>query len=256
MTSSSSLAVIILAAGKGTRMNNPGKAKVMFAVSGAPMIDYVVRQALSLDAAPVVVVVGYEKQSVMDYLSSTFPTHVTFASQDTQLGTGHAVMQTRDALAGYVGNVLILSGDVPLLRSETLLAFSESHSTSGAVLSVLSVTAPDPTGYGRIIRDAEGNFERIVEHKDATEQERAVDEINSGIYIVDAGHLFSALDKISNNNVQGEYYLTDIVSILRNENLPVHAWRSDAYGEVQGINTVDQLAAAEEYLQGVEADRL
>jgi UDP-N-acetylglucosamine diphosphorylase/glucosamine-1-phosphate N-acetyltransferase len=255
MTSSSSLAVVILAAGKGTRMNNPGKAKVMFAVSGTPMIDYVVRQALSLEAAPVVVVVGYEKQSVMDYLSSVFPSQVTFASQDAQLGTGHAVMQTRDALAGYAGNVLILSGDVPLLRGETLLAFAESHNASGAVLSVLSVTAPDPTGYGRIIRDADGNFERIVEHKDASEQERSVDEINSGIYIVDAEHLFSALDDVSNDNVQGEYYLTDIVSILRNRNLPVHAWRSDAYGEVQGINTVDQLTAAEEYLQGVETER-
>lgn len=255
MTISPSLAVVILAAGKGTRMNNPGKAKVMFPLSGTPMIDYVVRQALSLDAAPLVVVVGYEKQSVMEYLSAAFPGQVVFAAQDTQLGTGHAVMQTREALAGHPGSVLILSGDVPLLRSETLTAFADSHAASGAVLSVLSVTAPDPTGYGRIIRDAEGNFERIVEHKDATETERTVDEINSGIYIVDTDRLFSALDSVSNSNAQGEYYLTDIVGILRSQGLPVHAWRSEAYGEVQGINTVDQLAAAEEYLLGAEVER-
>lgn len=236
-------------------MNNPGKAKVMFPLAGAPMIDYVIRQALSLDVQNIIAVVGYEKQSVMDYLSEAFPNRVAFAAQDAQLGTGHAVMQARTALQGFAGNVLILSGDVPLLRASTLREFAQAHEHYGAALSVLSVEAADPTGYGRIIRDSAGQFERIVEHKDATDEERAVREINTGIYIVEASALFGALDGISNNNVQGEYYLTDIVAILRSQGSSVHACLVDAFGEVQGINTVEQLAAAEEYIQSVETEQ-
>ena len=236
-------------------MNNPGKAKVMFPLAGAPMIDYVIRQALSLNVRNIVVVVGYEKHSVMEHLSEVFAGQVQFAAQDTQLGTGHAVMQARSALEGFRGNVLILSGDVPLLRAETLHDFVYSHQQSGAVLSVLSVEAPDPTGYGRIIRNSTGEFERIVEHRDASEQERAVREINSGIYVVEAAALFEALDGISNNNAQGEYYLTDIVSVLRAQGHSVHACRSEAFAEVQGINTVEQLAAAEEYMQSAETEQ-
>lgn len=249
MSTSPSLAVVILAAGKGTRMNNPGKAKVMFELAGVPMIDYVVRQALSLDAQHIVVVVGYEKHSIMEHLSVVFPGHVQFASQDVQLGTGHAVMQAHSALSSFTGNVLILSGDVPLLRAATLQAFAEAHSNSGAALSVLTVEAADPTGYGRIIRNSSGQFERIVEHKDASEQERSIREINTGIYLVDANALFDALTGVSNHNAQGEYYLTDIVAILRAQGAAVHAAIADAFGEVQGINTVEQLAAAEAYMQ-------
>lgn len=252
MAVSPPLAVVVLAAGKGTRMSNPGKAKVMFTLSGVPMIDYVIRQAMALQAEPIVAVVGYEKQGVIHYLSTTFPQRVLFAEQNEQLGTGHAVAQTRAALAGYTGNVLILSGDVPLLRADTLRAFAESHEQHNAVLSVLAVEAANPTGYGRIVCNADGQFERIVEHKDATEQERAIRDINSGIYIVQAQHLFSALEQVQNNNAQGEYYLTDIVDILRRQGKTVHAWRSTAFGEVQGINTVEQLAAAEEYLHATQ----
>lgn len=255
MTTSPSLAVVVLAAGKGTRMNNPGKAKVMFPLAGAPMIDYVIRQALSLDVQDIIAVVGYEKQSVIDHLSQAFPGQIQFAIQDNQLGTGHAVMQTRTALEGFEGNVLILSGDVPLLRAATLREFAQSHDRNGAVLSVMSVEADDPTGYGRIIRNGDGEFERIVEHKDATEQERTAREINTGIYIVDAAALFGALAGVSNSNAQGEYYLTDIVAILREQGGKVHACLVDAFGEVQGINTVEQLAAAEEYIQTVETEQ-
>lgn len=246
------LAVIVLAAGKGTRMNNPSKAKVMFPLAGVPMIDYVIRQAVALHAEPIVAVVGYEKNSVINYLSTAFPQRVVFAEQEQQLGTGHAVAQAQAALAGFEGNVLILSGDVPLLRADTLRAFAASHQQHHAVLSVLAVEAADPTGYGRIVCDSNGAFERIVEHKDASEQERAIRDINSGIYIVQAQHLFSALAQVHNNNVQGEYYLTDIVDILRRQGCTVHAWRSTAFGEVQGINTVEQLATAEHYLQAAQ----
>ncbi len=236
-------------------MNNPGKAKVMFPLAGAPMIDYVIRQALSLDVHDIIAVVGYEKQSVIDHLSAAFPGQIQFAEQDSQLGTGHAVMQARAALENFAGNVLILSGDVPLLRAATLREFAQSHNQSGAALSVLSVEAGDPTGYGRIIRDSSGEFERIVEHRDATEQERTTREINTGIYMVDATALFGALAGVSNSNAQGEYYLTDIVAILREQGSTVHACLVDAFGEVQGINTVAQLAAAEEYIQSVETEQ-
>lgn len=245
---SQSLAVIILAAGKGTRMNNPDKAKVMFELSGKPMIAYVVRQAESLSPRRIVAVVGFQKESVMDYLSAEFPGRLEYAHQDVQLGTGHAVQQAEHLLGSFAGNVLILSGDVPLLRAETLRAFAEAHAASGAVVSVLSVDAPNPAGYGRIVRMG-GNFERIVEHKDASEAERAITEINSGIYLVRASALFTALREVSNSNVQGEYYLTDIISILRAHGEGVTAWKCDAFTEVLGVNTIDQLADAQRIME-------
>jgi UDP-N-acetylglucosamine diphosphorylase/glucosamine-1-phosphate N-acetyltransferase len=250
----SSLAVVILAAGKGTRMNNPNKAKVMFELSGEPMIDYVVRQAESLQPTKIVAVVGFQKESVMEHLSMAFhnlceQNVLHYAHQDQQLGTGHAVMQAESALQGFSGNVLILSGDVPLLRAETLRAFANAHKASNSAVSVLSVEQPNPTGYGRIVRRVNGDVERIVEQKDANEQERTISEINSGIYLVKAESLFTALKQVSNGNAQGEYYLTDIVSILRTRGEGVAAWKSEAFEEVQGVNTVEQLEEVERVLE-------
>jgi UDP-N-acetylglucosamine pyrophosphorylase len=249
----SSLAVVILAAGKGTRMNNPNKAKVMFELSGEPMIDYVIRQAESLQPSKIVAVVGFQKESVMAHLHAAFHDLQTknilcFAHQDQQLGTGHAVMQAESALQGFSGNVLILSGDVPLLRSETLRAFAQFHQASNGAVSVLSVEQLNPTGYGRIVRLANGDVERIVEQKDASEEERMISEINSGIYLVKADALFAALKQVSNGNAQGEYYLTDIVSILRTRGEGVAAWKSAAFEEVQGVNTIEQLEEAQRVL--------
>lgn len=250
-----SLAVVILAAGKGTRMNNPNKAKVMFELSGKPMIDYVVQQAESLAPKRIVAVVGFQKESVMEYLSREFPGRLEYAHQDVQLGTGHAVQQAEPLLQGFEGDVLILSGDVPLLRRETLAAFAEAHRTQKSAVSVLSVDAPNPTGYGRIVRVGNGDFERIVEHKDASETERAITEINSGIYLVQAAALFSALSEVSNSNAQGEYYLTDIIGILRKHGKGVSAWKCDAFKEVLGVNTIEQLADAQAMLeQQIESD--
>lgn len=243
------LAVVILAAGKGTRMNNPNKAKVMFELSDGPMIDYVVRQAQSLKPSHITVVVGFQKESVMQHLNIAFSGlraagTLDYAHQDQQLGTGHAVMQTESILHDFSGNILILSGDVPLLRAETLKEFAQFHATSNTTVSVLSVANPNPTGYGRIVRTgyvSNGAFERIVEHKDANEHERMITEINTGIYLVRASALFSALKRVSNSNVQGEYYLTDIVSILRADGERVAAWQCSAFEEVQGVNTIEQL---------------
>jgi UDP-N-acetylglucosamine diphosphorylase/glucosamine-1-phosphate N-acetyltransferase len=267
----SALAVVILAAGKGTRMNNPNKAKVMFELSGVPMIDYVVKQALALSPRHIVTVVGFQKQSVVEHLSAAFSEQVqsgtlVFAHQDQQLGTGHAVQQAESALRDFHGSVLILSGDVPLLQDSTLRAFAAAHASSGAAATVLSVLLPDATGYGRIVRNTSDNksrngaFERIVEHKDASEAEREIREINSGIYLVDAQKLFAALRNVSNANAQGEFYLTDIIGILRaqgadsadgTENLAsiVVAWQTNAFHEVQGINTIAQLAEAQATLE-------
>lgn len=244
--SMSQLAAVIMAAGKGTRMNNPEMAKVMFPVGGKPMIHHVVERALASGADRVIAIIGYNRESVRAYLGEAFAGSVEFAEQIEQLGTGHAVMQAIPHLRDFNGDVLILSGDVPLLSAETIDALRGHHRTSGAVATVLTVKAPDPTGYGRIIRNADGSVARIVEHKDATEEERAVDEINSGIYIFSAPHLLEALGHLSNDNAQGEYYLTDVFGWFREQGRPVAAYASSDFGEVQGINTVAQLAEVDE----------
>lgn len=244
----SSLAIVILAAGKGTRMNQPDKAKVMFHLAGKPLIEHVVSQGFALEPKRIVVLVGYRKDDVINHLKNRFDDTLEFAEQAEQLGTGHAVQQTESLLQDFDGHVLILSGDVPLLTAQSLANFVALHRESNAAASVLTVQAPDPKGYGRIVRDREGNFKRIVEHKDATASELTIDEINTGVYLVRSGDLFSALRRTNNNNAQGEYYLTDIVEILRGDSLPVKAWLSAAYREAQGINTPEQLAEAEQFI--------
>jgi UDP-N-acetylglucosamine diphosphorylase/glucosamine-1-phosphate N-acetyltransferase len=245
------VSVIILAAGKGTRMNNPNKPKVLFELHDKPMIEYVMHQALSLHPAHIVTIIGFQREAVQHFLDERFPAEkypLHYAVQDPQLGTGHAADQAAPILQHFYGNVIILSGDVPLLKAETLSAFARAHTESHADLTVLSVEAPNPTGYGRIVRLHDGTFIKIVEHKDATDIERQITEINSGIYIVDAEKLFASLKKVSNNNAQGEYYLTTIVEILLAEGNTVHAWKTDAFHEVLGINTTEQLSEAESML--------
>ncbi len=239
------LAVVIMAAGKGTRMNNPAVAKVMFPIGGVPMIDHVIDRALECDAERVVAIIGHNREHVRQHVQDTFSGAVEFAEQAEQLGTGHAVMQAVPFLAGFDGDVLVLSGDVPLLTTATLRQLWGRHIATGAVGTVLTVIAPDPAGYGRVIRNAEGLVERIVEHRDASDAERAVAEINSGIYMFRAADLVDALGQLRNNNAQGEYYLTDVFAWFRAEGRPVAAFASDDFSEVQGINTVEQLADAD-----------
>ena len=247
------MAAVIMAAGKGTRMNNPSMAKVMFPLGGVPMVDHVVRRALECEAGRVIVIIGHNRESVREYLSASFDGSVEFAEQVEQLGTGHAVMQAVPFLRGYDGDLLVLSGDVPLLSAATIGELRDHHRRGGAVATVLTVIAADPTGYGRIIRNGDGSVAKIVEHKDATEEERAVDEINSGIYIFRSPDLLEALSHLRNDNVQQEYYLTDVFGWFRAQGRPVAAYISPDFGEVQGINTVEQLAEAEEeYLRKYE----
>ena len=242
----SELAVVIMAAGKGTRMNDPERAKVMFNIGNRPMIAHVVDRARECGAKHIVVVIGFKGASVRDYLLDEFPNApLEFAEQKQQLGTAHAVMQTEECLKDFDGNVLVLSGDVPLLSAETLRNLIDLHISREAAGTVLTVTADDPTGYGRVIRNRNGSVSGIVEHKDASEEERLVDEINAGVYAFNTKALFDGLPRVGNENVQGEYYLPDVLTIFLQDGLTVEAHRSDNFNEIQGINTVEQLKQAE-----------
>lgn len=241
------LAVVIMAAGKGTRMNNPDVAKVMYTVQGKPMVEHVVTVALASGAHSVVVVVGWQKDSVIDHLARTAPMAVC-VEQNPQLGTGHAVMQAERILRGFGGDVLVLSGDVPLLRPETVRALLDLHRTTGAEATVLTAVLDDPAGYGRILRARDGSVAAIVEHKDATKEERRVGEINSGIYVFRAASLFEGLRGLRPDNVQKEYYLTDVIRFLRSEGLMVSGVPVGDPREILGVNTPAQLEEIRELM--------
>jgi|WetSurMetagenome_2_1015567.scaffolds.fasta_scaffold114574_2 UDP-N-acetylglucosamine pyrophosphorylase len=242
------LAIVIMAAGKGTRMNNPAMAKVMYEIAGRPMVEYVVDCALTLAPQKILVIVGWQKGDVIAYLSERKP-GVEFVSQDQQMGTGHAIMQTTEALKEFPGDVLVLSGDVPLLTEKTLRALHGYHTTSGASATILTAEVPDPAGYGRIVRNDDGTVKKIVEHKDATKKEQLIQEINSGIYLFDREKVFDALTKITPNNVQKEYYLTDVFEIFWKNKWPVAAVKALDPIEVAGINNPDQLEEARKIME-------
>lgn len=241
------LAVVIMAAGKGTRMNNPGMAKVMYEVNGRPMVEWVVRLAGTLNASRTVVVVGWQKESVIAHLKAVAPAAQCVA-QTPQLGTGHAVMQAEGALRGFTGDVLVLSGDVPLLGDATTRALIAAHHASQAAATVLTALLEDATGYGRVLRDGDGRVTAIVEHKDATPDQREIREINSGIYVFHADKLFSGLHHITPDNQQKEYYLTDVFRYFWRNNFPVAAVVADDPVEIGGINTPEQLEEARRVL--------
>lgn len=243
MTDRRALAVAILAAGKGKRMGNPDRAKVLTPLFDKPLLGYVLEQAETLSPDTIVVIVGHQREAVQQYVASVAPA-ATCVVQAEQLGTGHAIQQTRPVLGSMHGDVIILSGDVPLLSGDTLQRLVDHHRATHAVATVLTTHVPDPTGYGRIVRDTTGRLERIVEQKDASDDERAISEINSGVYVIDATALFSSLDSVRNDNAQGEYYLTDVIGILRANGQPVEAFPTERWEEVHGINTVDDLERA------------
>jgi UDP-N-acetylglucosamine pyrophosphorylase len=243
------LAVVIMAAGKGTRMKNPDMAKVMYTVAGRPMVEHVVDLALGIGASRVVAVTGWQKETVIDHLRSTRKP-VECVVQEPQLGTGHAVLQAEDALNGFRGDVVVLSGDVPLLRAGTMHALMAEHRRARASATVLTAMLDDPTGYGRILRNGEGSVIGIVEQKDATPEQRAIREINSGIYVFDNGALFGGLHKITPNNAQKEYYLTDVFAYLWANKLPVRAVIASDPREIQGVNTLAQLEEVRAVFEG------
>ncbi|HEY2028268.1 MAG TPA: bifunctional UDP-N-acetylglucosamine diphosphorylase/glucosamine-1-phosphate N-acetyltransferase GlmU [Myxococcales bacterium] len=224
----------MLAAGKGTRMKSD-RAKVLHEALGRPIAFFPIRAALAADAAKVVVVVGHQAEAVKAALEKQFPSApLAFAEQKEQLGTGHAVLCAEDQLQGFDGDVLILAADIPLLRPETLQKLVQAK--GDADVALIAAKAKDPKGYGRIVRGPSSQVLRIVEEKDATPEERKIDEVNASIYLASAKFLFAALKGVGKSNAQGEYYLTDIVA--KGRSVAVLAEE----GEVAGVNDKAQLA--------------
>jgi bifunctional UDP-N-acetylglucosamine pyrophosphorylase/glucosamine-1-phosphate N-acetyltransferase len=206
-----SLAAVVLCAGKGTRMKSE-KAKVLHSLLGRPLCWYPISRAFELNASPVVAVVGHQADAVKGALREAFPDQpLSFAVQAEQQGTAHAVRCAQEALAKHDGLIFILYGDVPLLQTQTLTALLAAYRAGKGPLAMITARLPDPTGYGRVVRE-NGHVTRIVEHKDATDEERKLDEVNAGLYLVDAKFLWSSLAEIRPANAQGEFYLTDIVT--------------------------------------------
>ena len=247
------LDVLILAAGLGTRMRSQ-TAKVLHRLAGRPLIAHVCRTAAALSPRRIYVIVGHQAEAVERAVREELGEDgATFIKQVEQRGTGDAVMAAREALAGAESTLLILSGDVPLVRAEpTLGALVNQHRTHrgrGAPCTLLTVRLDDPAGYGRIVRDTEGRFERVVEQRDATPEERQITEINAGIYCFETGALFDALARVRPANAQGEYYLTDVPGILRGDGESVSIYLHGDAREVSGINTRVELAEFERLLR-------
>src|SRR5229473_5132079 len=250
------LDILVLAAGLGTRMKSR-LAKVLHKLGGRAVITHVCRTAALLEPRRIYVVVGHQADDVRAAVEDELDKQrVDFVNQTEQRGTGDAVMAARSALAGSNSTVLILSGDVPLVRAETLQALVEMHLAENAACTMLSVRLENPTGYGRVVRDEAGNFQKIVEHKDATADERQIREINAGIYCFDKEKLFRSLERVRPTNSQGEYYLTDVPGILRDDGEQVTLYEHHDAREVTGVNTRAELAEFENLLRRGAVRRL
>lgn len=237
-------AAVILAAGKGTRMSSD-LPKVLHTINGRPLIAHIIDTVKSVPADRICVVVGYRADLVRQ---SCADEPVEFVMQEPQLGTGHAVLQCKPVLWDFDGTVLVLNGDVPCLRVGTIRAFIQKHKEEAASAAVLTAKMEDPTGYGRIIRDEEGSLFKIVEEKDACDRERRIDEVNTGLFCFDKKALFSALADIDQDNAQNEYYLTDVIAVMKGNGLVVKAHLIDDHMEVAGINTDSELETVRKYM--------
>ncbi|MCP4682261.1 MAG: NTP transferase domain-containing protein [Desulfobacterales bacterium] len=238
------IATVILAAGKGTRMESD-LPKVLHTLNNRPMVHYVIDVAKKIGSEKIILVIGHKKQLVIDSLNDQ---DVEFAVQSPQLGTGHALLQAGSNLEKFDGNVLVLSGDVPLLQVETLNKLIKLHEEADSSATLLTTLMDDPSGYGRVVRDEQGLVKQIVEEKDADEKIRQIKEINVGIYVFKAKKLFETLPLIKNDNQQGEYYLPDVLKIYVNQGDKPAAVLTTDVRETHGINTIDQLKNAEKIL--------
>jgi bifunctional UDP-N-acetylglucosamine pyrophosphorylase / glucosamine-1-phosphate N-acetyltransferase len=253
---STTLDVLILAAGLGTRMKSR-LAKVLHKLGGRPIIAHVCRTAALLEPRRMYVVVGHQADDVKAAVEKELGAErASFVNQSEQRGTGDAVLAARRALANATSTLLILSGDVPLVRAETLRALIDKYHADKASCAMLTVRLENPTGYGRVVRDEAGNFLRIVEQKDATEDELQVKEINAGIYCFDGAKLFQALERVRPTNSQGEYYLTDVPGLLRDDGEQVTLYQHHDAREVSGVNNRAELAEFENLLRRGAVRRL
>lgn len=232
---------IVLAAGKGTRMKS-SLYKVLHPVCGLPMVEHVIRSVKQSGVEQIVTIVGHGAEKVQEVLGDSSE----YALQAEQLGTGHAVLQAKDLLASQEGTTLVICGDTPLLTGETLQQLFETHETTGAKATILTAVAEDSTGYGRIVRSANGEVAKIVEQKDASEAELEIKEINTGTYVFDNQALFVALASVKNDNAQGEYYLPDVIELIKADGDIVSAHIMDDMDEAIGVNDRVALSQAQQ----------
>ena len=239
------LAVIILAAGKGTRMQN-SLAKVLIPVAGKPTLEFVLDTASTLNPSRILVVVGHQADRVKEIFSNR---GLEFVLQKEQLGTGHAARQTEQELTNFEGCILVLCGDMPLIKTETLQQLLREYKKKKAKCTFLTLKSKAKNDFGRIIRDEKGSFLKIIEHREVTEKEKEVDEFNSGVYCFDKGLFFKALSSIDADNIQKEYYLTDTLQYLVKVGCPVASVQIEDTDEIIGINTPYDLQRVEQLLK-------
>ncbi|SER98732.1 bifunctional UDP-N-acetylglucosamine diphosphorylase/glucosamine-1-phosphate N-acetyltransferase GlmU [Corynebacterium cystitidis] len=246
MSQHSDCAVVVLAAGAGTRMKS-AKQKTLHEIGGRSLLSHSLHAAAGVDPQHIVAVVGHQRDQVspaVDEIAGQLGCEIHQAVQDKQNGTGHAVQCGLTAIPDFTGTVVVTNGDVPLLRPETIQGLIEAHNNAKAAVTVLSLKLADPTGYGRIVRDGDGNVEKIVEQKDASDAQRQITEVNSGVFAFDGAVLADALTRIDDNNAQGELYITDVLGIARADGKVVSAHIAHDPAELAGVNNRVQLAEA------------
>ena len=234
---SRSISIVIMAAGKGTRMMSD-IPKVIHKIAGKTLLNHVINTSIKLNPEHIVVVVGYKANKVQESVNEKT---IKFSLQRDQKGTAHAVIQTKEHLEKFQGHTLVLSGDVPLIHHKTLETLIKKQINENLSASVLTADFEDPTGYGRVIRDDDDNLKKIKEHKDCSDEQLKIKEINSGIYIFNNELLFRLLPKIENNNAQSEYYLPDVLTMIVENKGRIGLEKINDITEIQGINTNDQL---------------
>ena len=237
----SNLAVVIMAAGKGTRMESD-LPKVLHKLSNKTLLNHVIDTSLELNPKKIIVIIGHEAEMVKKSVKTK---NILFSLQVEQKGTGHAIMQTTKHLENFNGNTLILSGDVPLIKKSTLISLIEKQREQKYDACMLTAEIDNPTGYGRVIRNKNNNLEKVSEHKDCNPEQLLINEINSGIYIFNNKLLFQLLPQLQNNNAQSEYYLPDVLTMIVNSNGNIGLEKSNNFIEIQGVNTIEQLANIE-----------